>query len=67
MQKNKPALETPEKPLMKLNCKQSKATKIRDMSSDILGLGVNLQKHVEADNDKNQIVDLVLKGLPPSA
>lgn len=43
------------------------ATKIRDLSSDILGTGESLQKHIDADNGKNQVIDLDLKGLPASA
>jgi len=48
---------------MKLNQKHSRATKIRDLSSDILATGENMQQHVDADNTKNQIVDFDLKGL----
>lgn len=43
------------------------ATKIRDLSSDILGTGDSLQKHVDADNSKNLVVELDLKGLPAGA
>ncbi len=50
-----------------MNCKASKATKIRDLSSDILGTGESLQKHFDADLSKTQIVDLDLKGLPQNA
>lgn len=63
----KTGLETPEKPQLNLNCKPAKATKFRDLSSDIFAVGQNLQKHFEADNDKNVIVDLALKGLPQTA
>lgn len=52
---------------MNLNCKRSMATKIRDLSSDILGTGESIQKHIDADNTKNQVIDLDLKGLPPTA
>lgn len=43
------------------------ATKIRDLSSDIHGIGDSLQKHIDADPSKNTIVDLDVKGLPRTA
>ena len=30
-------LQSPEKPSMNVNCKQSRATKLRDLSSNVLG------------------------------
>ncbi len=55
------------KPYVNLNVKHSRATKIRDLSSDILAVGHNdIQKHVDADHKKNKIVDLDLKGLEPT-
>lgn len=58
---------TPEKPNLSLNVKQSKATKLRDLSSNILGVSDNLQQHFDADNNKNTVVDLDLKNLPRHA
>lgn len=43
------------------------ATKMRDLSSDILGTGESMQKHYDADVAKTQVVDLDIKGLPESA
>jgi hypothetical protein len=40
--KSSSVLETPEKPSIKLNCRHAMATKIRDLSSDIMGLGGSL-------------------------
>lgn len=57
---------TPEKAALTVNCKPSMATKIRDLSSDILGTGDSMQKHFDADHTKNQVVDLDIKGLPGS-
>jgi hypothetical protein len=39
---------------------------MRDLSSDILGIGESMQKHFDADPTKNTIIDLDLKGLPPT-
>ena len=39
---------------------------MRDLSSDIYGTGESIQKHFDADPSKNTIIDLDLKGLPPT-
>ena len=49
---------------MTLNCKSSRATKIRDLSSDILGTGNTLNKFNQ--ETKGDIIDLDLKALPPT-
>ena len=51
---------------MKLNYRAPLQNKMRDLSSDILGTGESMQKHFEADNSKNQVIDLDIKGLPPT-
>mmetsp|Transcript_5178 Transcript_5178/g.3870 ORF Transcript_5178/g.3870 Transcript_5178/m.3870 type:complete len:142 (+) Transcript_5178:197-622(+) len=57
-------LQSPEKPRMNIQAKQSRATKLRDLSSNVLGNNDDIQKHFEADNSKNVIVDWDLKDLP---
>lgn len=43
------------------------ATKMRDLSSDIHGIGESMQKHYDADVSKTQVIDLDVKGLPGHA
>lgn len=46
--------------------KQSRAAKVRDLSSDLLGTGETTAKYIDKSH-KNEVHDLDLKGLPANA
>lgn len=52
--------------VIKMNGTSSKATKVRDLSSDILGVGSSLARYqsITAENQKGEVVDLDLRALP---
>ncbi len=60
-----PKMQTPDK-TGEMVKKQSRAAKVRDLSSDLLGTGETTAKYLDKSH-KNEVYDLDLKGLPANA